>query len=116
MVVKRDGARQEFSRQKVVRGLQRACEKRPIGAEALDRIVRAVERKVFLAGGALSVVEIGRVILEKLRELDEVASIRFASVFEDFKSCQDFRLHSDEIAQGRQKGPDGEDAPADSAA
>jgi transcriptional repressor NrdR len=86
MVVKKDGRREKFDRQKVLNGLLKACEKRPIPMGKLSEIVDAVEGKMSdAAERELSSKEIGEILMQRLRELDKIAYVRFASVYRDFQ-------------------------------
>jgi transcriptional repressor NrdR len=91
-VVKRDGSRQPFDRSKLLRGLERACVKRPVALELVERIVAAVEAG-FRADGLSEVASeaIGEAALLHLRELDGVAYIRFASVYRSFETPDEFQ-------------------------
>ena len=92
LVVKKDGRREKFERQKVLSGLLRACEKRPVSMGKLEQIVNEVE--VFVIDSPereRSSAEIGKFMMEKLKALDKVAYIRFASVYRDFKDVNEFR-------------------------
>ena len=90
-VVKRSGVTEPFSRDKVVRGVRRACQGRPVDEDALAQLAHRVEESVR-AGGAAEIPshEVGLAILGPLRELDEVAYMRFASVYRSFSSIEDF--------------------------
>jgi transcriptional repressor NrdR len=91
IVVKKDGSREEFSREKVLRGLLRSCEKRPVSVEQLEAIVSHVERE--LRTTAQAEVEsrvIGELLMEQLYTVDEVAYVRFASVYRQFKDINMF--------------------------
>ncbi|EFI83543.1 Transcriptional repressor NrdR [Listeria grayi] len=91
IVVKKDGAREEFAREKVRRGLIRACEKRPVSAEQLEEIVNEVERELRNIGDSeISSELIGEKVMDKLANLDEVAYVRFASVYRQFKDINVF--------------------------
>ncbi|MBX7244749.1 MAG: transcriptional regulator NrdR [Candidatus Sumerlaeaceae bacterium] len=91
MVVKRDGKRQSFDRQKITNGLLRACEKRPVSMEEIERIVQQVEKNVYNnMEKEISSLKIGEMILKKLREIDEVAYVRFASVYRQFRDVSEF--------------------------
>lgn len=91
LVVKKDGTREPYDRQKVVAGLRRACVKRPIDAARIEEIASAVERVLQEAGEAeIPSTFIGETILEKLQPLDDVAYVRFASVYRDFGSIDQF--------------------------
>ncbi len=92
MVVKKDGRRERFDRHKVLNGLVRACEKRPVSSSQLEKIVDATE--TFLVDAPereRSTREIGELIMEQLKGLDTVAYIRFASVYRDFKDVREFK-------------------------
>ena len=90
-VVKRSGVTEPFSREKVVSGVRRACQGRPVDEDALQLLAQRVEEAVR-AGGAAEIPshEVGLAILGPLRELDEVAYMRFASVYRSFSSVEDF--------------------------
>lgn len=91
MVVKRDGRRQPFDRKKIISGLMKACEKRPVGMDRLEEITntieRAIQRKYDREVGSQ---EIGELVMEKLAGLDEVAYVRFASVYRQFRDVNQF--------------------------
>ncbi len=101
-VVKRSGVTEPFSRDKVVRGVRRACQGRPVDEDALQQLAQRVEETVR-AGGVAEVPsqEVGLAILGPLRELDEVAYLRFASVYRSFTSVEDFEK---EIVELRRSG------------
>ena len=91
MVVKKDGRRERFDREKVLAGLQRACEKRPVSTKALEEIVDRVEAMVQESPDReVPTVQVGELLMESLRELDRVAFVRFASVYRDFKDVDQF--------------------------
>jgi transcriptional repressor NrdR len=95
MVVKKDGRRERFDRQKVLSGLLRACEKRPVSMEAIDQLVSEVEKDLHNAmESEISSLRIGQMILSRLHGLDEVAYVRFASVYRQFRDVSEF---SDEV-------------------
>jgi len=86
LVVKRDGRREQFDREKLYRGVYKACAKRPISDEAIDALVGRVENGVFALGKAeVESKVIGQMVMEQLRVLDDVAYVRFASVYRRFK-------------------------------
>jgi transcriptional repressor NrdR len=86
MVVKKDGRREKFDRQKVLNGLLKASEKRPISMSRLANMVDLVEAKLTdSADREISTIEIGELLMEGLRELDKIAYVRFASVYRDFQ-------------------------------
>ncbi|MCS4535244.1 transcriptional regulator NrdR [Corynebacterium sp. HS2168-gen11] len=91
LVVKRNGLTEPFSRDKVVSGVRRACQGRDVSDDSLKRLAQQVEEKVRQNGSSqIHANAIGLAILEPLRELDEVAYLRFASVYKSFESAQDF--------------------------
>jgi len=91
VVVKKDGRRENFDRNKITSGLRRACEKRPIPLEKLDTIVDDIQRELELRHEKeFNSHEIGELVMQKLYALDEVAYVRFASVYRQFKDVQAF--------------------------
>ena len=91
MVVKKDGRREKFDRQKVLNGLLKACEKRPISMGRLAELVNRVESKVIDSPDReISTTEIGEILMEGLRDMDKIAYVRFASVYRDFQDEQAF--------------------------
>ena len=91
MVVKKDGRREKFDRQKVLAGLLKACEKRPVSMVRLSELVDRVEAKVSdSADREISTTEIGEILMETLKNLDKIAYVRFASVYRDFQDEQAF--------------------------
>ena len=91
MVVKKDGRREKFDRQKVLSGLLHACEKRPVAAVKLEQIVDETEAYVVDSPEReRSTSEVGELIMNRLRRYDKVAYVRFASVYLDFKDVQEF--------------------------
>lgn len=91
MVVKKDGRREPFNRQKILAGVRRACEKRPIGIEEMEKLVDEIEKRVYsLAEREIKSSVIGNLVMEKLKILDKVAYVRFASVYREFEDTSDF--------------------------
>ncbi|EKX90151.1 putative transcriptional regulator NrdR [Corynebacterium durum F0235] len=91
IVVKRNGLTEPFSRDKVIVGVKRACQGRDVSEDALKRLAQTVEESVRSHGGSqVHANDIGLAILDPLRELDEVAYLRFASVYKSFESAEDF--------------------------
>ena len=91
MVVKKDGRREKFDRQKVLAGLLKACEKRPVSMGRLAEMVNQVESKVSDSPDReISTIEIGGFLMDRLRDLDKIAYVRFASVYRDFQDEQAF--------------------------
>ncbi|SFL24033.1 transcriptional repressor NrdR [Paenibacillus sp. 1_12] len=98
IVIKKDGSREEFSREKLLRGLIRACEKRPVSIEQLDMIVSEVEKQIRnTAHAEVNSRDIGEIMMEQLYPVDEVAYIRFASVYRQFKDINMFMRELTEI-------------------
>lgn len=92
MVVKKDGSRQPFDSQKLLRGLLKACEKRPIPVSKLEEIVEEIETKLQESPDKeMKASEIGQIVVKKLKRLDKVAYVRFASVYRDFKDVLEFK-------------------------
>jgi transcriptional repressor NrdR len=90
-VVKKDGVREPFSREKIKSGLQKACWKRPVGDEQIEAIVATVENDIYANfDNEVSSRHLGDLLMEQLRELDQVAFVRFASVYRQFKDVRDF--------------------------
>ena len=103
MVIKKDGRREKFDRQKVLAGLLKACEKRPVSMGRLSELVDRVEARVTdSADREISTIEVGEILMEALKSLDKIAYVRFASVYRDF---QDEQAFFDELKNlMRQKG------------
>lgn len=100
-IVKRSGATEPFSREKVATGVRKACQGRPVDADAVAKLAQAVEDEIRSRGVAeVPSNEVGLAILEPLRQLDEVAYLRFASVYRGFESLEDFEAA---IAQLREQ-------------
>lgn len=98
MVIKKDGRREKFDRQKVLAGLLRACEKRPVSTNQLENIVNEVEYFVQESNEReRSTQEIGERVMERLKSLDKVAYVRFASVYLDFKDIKEFMAELREL-------------------
>jgi transcriptional repressor NrdR len=91
MVVKKDGRREHFDRQKLIGGLLKACEKRPVSVERLERLVDDIERRLEKKyEQEVNSKEIGELVMNSLHELDEIAYVRFASVYRQFKDVNQF--------------------------
>jgi len=98
MVVKKDGRREKFDRQKLLSGLLKACEKRPISMGKLEQIVNDVEGFVIDSPDReRSTSEVGEMIMEQLKQQDKVAYIRFASVYRDFKDVREFGTELEQL-------------------
>ncbi|MFA5113099.1 MAG: transcriptional regulator NrdR [Candidatus Margulisiibacteriota bacterium] len=91
MVIKRDGRREQFNRDKLIRGILHACQKRPVSLETIEEIVDEIERDIHReAGREVQSHKIGELIMEKLQAVDKVAYIRFASVYRKFEHVSEF--------------------------
>jgi transcriptional repressor NrdR len=91
MIVKKDGRREKFDRHKILQGLLKACEKRPVATPKLEALVDEVERFVLESPDReRSTTEVGELLMTRLRKLDKVAYVRFASVYMDFKDVKEF--------------------------
>ena len=90
-VVKKDGVREPFSREKIRSGLKKACWKRPISDEQIESAVAAVESIVYASfEGEIESEQVGELVMDQLAKLDQVAFVRFASVYREFKDVRDF--------------------------
>ncbi|MDQ1428153.1 MAG: transcriptional repressor NrdR [Acidimicrobiaceae bacterium] len=90
VVVKRSGQRQPFDRGKVVAGVRAAAKNRPIATAAMEALAAEVEEQIRLEGPEVSTQQVGRAVLDRLRGLDDVAYLRFASVYKGFADVEDF--------------------------
>ena len=91
IVVKRDGSRQTFDKIKIMNGMLRACEKRPVSVEALEKIADDIEQELQNSlEREVSTTEIGEMVMARLKDVDEVAYVRFASVYRQFKDVNTF--------------------------
>ncbi|MCD6594460.1 transcriptional repressor NrdR [bacterium] len=103
LVIKRDGKREEFQRDKLLNGLREACHKRPVPAEDIENIVDKIESEILVNGKKeIFSVEIGKIVMKYLRTLDEVAYVRFASVYREFKDVEEFEDILGELDRLRQ--------------
>jgi transcriptional repressor NrdR len=106
IVVKKDGGREQYDREKLLTGLIKACEKRPVSREQLDKIVDDVETATFgKFRNEVNTSELGNEVIEKLHKLDEVAYVRFASVYRQFKDINQFMKELKDLLNNP---PDGE--------
>jgi transcriptional repressor NrdR len=102
MVVKRDGRREKFDRQKILEGLLKACEKRPVPMPKLAEVVDEVESKLADSSEReISTTEVGELLMGKLRILDKIAYVRFASVYRDFQDVEAFLVELKDLLQRR---------------
>ena len=104
MVIKKDGRRERFDRQKVLAGLLKACEKRPVAMARLEAIVNEAEQLLADAPNReVRTTAIGDVIINRLRRLDKVAYVRFASVYRDFKDAKEFMSEVRHLLRERER-------------
>ncbi len=91
LIVKQDGRREEFNRNKILSGVQKACQKRPISVEQMEKLIDDIERYFQESGEKeISAVSVGERVVKELYNLDSVAYVRFASVYRDFKDVNEF--------------------------
>jgi transcriptional repressor NrdR len=91
IVVKKDGRREAFSREKLKSGLMKACEKRSVSIEKIEKVIEDIEEKLRKRGKEVKSEIIGKMVMNRLKKLDDIAYIRFASVYMNFKDLQDFK-------------------------
>ncbi len=105
MVVKKDGRRERFDRQKLLNGLLQACQKRPVSSGRMEQMVDEAEAFVVESPEReRSTSDVGELIMARLKEIDTVAYIRFASVYRDFKDVNEFKTELEELLSGRAGG------------
>jgi len=101
-VVKKDGRKEDYDRKKIESGIRKALEKRPVSEEKVKKIIGDIEYDIQSKendNNEMTSKEIGRVVLEKLKETDDVAYLRFASVYKSFGSAESFKKEADKISQ-----------------
>jgi transcriptional repressor NrdR len=105
MVVKKDGRREPYDRRKVVAGLTKACEKRPVSTETIEAVADRIERLLQERGEKeVPSSVIGEAVMKELYELDDVAYVRFASVYRSFKDLNEFLRELEDLLQARRRG------------
>ena len=103
-VIKKDDRREPFDRQKILQGLEKACEKRPISVEEREELTKRIEKSIQAIGEKeISSALIGEKIMDGLKEIDEVAYVRFASVYRQFKDIKEFMQEIKDIAYNKKK-------------
>jgi transcriptional repressor NrdR len=101
-VVKKDGRRQAFDRAKIVSGLTRACEKRPVSTDTIEALATRIERQMLERGESeVSSRELGEAVMSALHDLDAVAYVRFASVYREFRDVHEFMRELEELIAAR---------------
>ncbi len=96
-VIKKDSRREPFNREKLKQGFIKACEKRPVPHEKIEQALDEIEERLRRAGKEIKTEQIGKMVMQKLKSLDKVAYIRFASVYHDFKDVKDFKEELKEL-------------------
>ncbi len=108
LVVKRSGARQQYERAKLRAGILRACEKRPVSSEQIERACDTVEDALKKSKtGEIASTRVGELVMRELKRIDKIAYIRFASVYLDFKDPEDFEAAIQDVERKRGKRNDG---------
>lgn len=101
-VVKKDGTREFFDREKILRGILRSCEKLPISFEQMREVVNDIEKEIVSSmKREITSVEVGNLVMKYLKDLDDVAYVRFASVYREFKDLESFKEELDRIMKER---------------
>jgi transcriptional repressor NrdR len=103
IVVKRDGTREPYARQKLERGIWLACTKRPVSQEQVDRLLTTLEEEWGAQGGEVTSSQIGDDVMRELKKLDQVAYIRFASVHREFKDVEEFKEELGKLFERKKK-------------
>ncbi|MBU3913266.1 MAG: transcriptional regulator NrdR [Nanoarchaeota archaeon] len=96
-VIKKDGRREAFNREKLKNGIIRACEKRPVASEVIEQAVSYIEERLKQHGNEVSSEIIGELVMKQLKKIDKVAYIRFASVYREFEDIDDFKKEIKEV-------------------
>jgi transcriptional repressor NrdR len=98
MIIKKDGTRQLFDRQKLLKGMLKACEKRPIAVALLEEIVEEIESRLQeRPDKEIKASEIGQLVMDRLKDLDKVAYVRFASVYREFRDVLEFKHELEDL-------------------
>ncbi len=104
VVVKRDGRKESYSREKITRGLKKALEKRPVTDDGFKKLVNLIERDLqILRKNEVTSNEIGQIVMKNLKRFDQVAYIRFASVYQSFKDAQEFKRELNKLLRSKNK-------------
>jgi len=98
VIIKKDGRREKYNRDKIFSGIIKACEKRNISRDEIDKIISDIEEKLRKKGKEIESKMIGELIMRALKKLDKVAYIRFASVYRDFHDLDDFKREIKEVS------------------
>jgi transcriptional repressor NrdR len=106
LVVKKDGRREIFDRQKVLVGLRKACDKRAVPLERLEGVVDAIERQLIDSGDKeVTAHAVGERVMIELRKVDEIAYVRFASVYRSFRDIEEFQAELENLTRARKTEP-----------
>lgn len=106
LVLKKDGRREEFSRDKLIKGIHKACTKRSIASETIERMVDRIESELHRAGKIeINSTKIGGLVMDHLKELDRIAYIRFASVYRQFADVEHFKQEVDALVRSGERVP-----------
>ena len=106
MVVKKDGRREPFDRAKIIAGLKRACEKRPVSMETIDQIANSIETTMAeQSDREVASNSIGAAVMNELHKIDQVAYVRFASVYRSFKDIDEFMHELEDLINQRKQTP-----------
>lgn len=104
LVVKKDGRREPFDRKKIMMGIQKACEKRPVSVERIERVVENLEKRLQESGAKeIPSSAVGEAVMQELHDLDQVAYVRFASVYRSFKDLNEFMAELKELLDEEKK-------------
>jgi transcriptional repressor NrdR len=111
LVIKKDGRREEFNREKLLAGIRKACDKRPLTGEMIDKLVNEIEAELYHSGHAeITSAHIGDLVMAKLKKTDHIAYIRFASVYREFEDITILKEEVDSLA-GRSPSPPADQLP-----
>ncbi|RKZ28278.1 transcriptional regulator NrdR [bacterium] len=104
LVIKKDGRREPFDRGKIISGLQVACRKRPVSAEQIESVANQIEAELIERGSMeIKSTEIGEMVMARLKDIDQVAYVRFASVYRQFKDVDEFRTALHKLLEEKKK-------------
>ena len=98
-VVKRSGEKEDYNQEKIIKGIEKSLEKRPVSEERKEKLINEIEYQIYTKGkqGEIASKEVGKIILEKLKEVDDVAYLRFASVYKSFGSLNSFKKELEKL-------------------
>jgi transcriptional repressor NrdR len=103
LLIKKDGRREEFDRDKIIHGVQKACQKRPVSIKDIEDLVDRVEQYVQELGEKeVSAVKVGEKVISEIYNLDDVAYVRFASVYRSFKDVNEFMVELKEVLKSKE--------------